>query len=237
MELYCFILPAGVTNINLLNDKIFACFYNDQIKIGTLHHLALSFYSSKIEVKKIYKIFKNKEMKQKNASDTIMTLFSDNSVQLQSSDRNDPRMISTIYPPPGVKDVMFLGYCMNLDRIFIMLVTGTLCIYRFDESETAILEKLMDSNEIKDSLSRSLSQTITAVTFCQTIPPKFDTEIFTESSVVNFKLIEESYMGQKNKYPEDLIDRFMAMGLSKGTVIFVAVDQIDHVYARFFFHR
>ena len=28
-ELYSFILPGGVTNINLISDKIFACFYND----------------------------------------------------------------------------------------------------------------------------------------------------------------------------------------------------------------
>lgn len=61
-ELYCFILPAGVTNINLLSEKLFACFYNDEIKIGRLHHLALNFYSSKIEVKKIVKMFKTSEL-------------------------------------------------------------------------------------------------------------------------------------------------------------------------------
>jgi hypothetical protein len=60
-ELYSFILPAGVANINLLSEKIFACFYNDQINIGLLHHLALSFYNSKIEVKKIKKIFKSEQ--------------------------------------------------------------------------------------------------------------------------------------------------------------------------------
>lgn len=79
-ELYRFILPAGVANINLLSSKIFACFYNDQINIGQLHHLALNFYSSKIEVKKIVKIFKNAKEKSWNRSDIVMTLFSDNSV-------------------------------------------------------------------------------------------------------------------------------------------------------------
>ena len=60
-ELYSFNLPAGVTNINLLSEKMFACFYNDEIKIGRLHHLALNFYSSKIEVKRIVKMFKSEE--------------------------------------------------------------------------------------------------------------------------------------------------------------------------------
>jgi len=81
-ELYCFVLPAGVTNINLLSEKIFACFYNSQINIGLLHHLALSFYNSKIEVRKIVKMFKSASSKWDNHCDTIMTLFSDNSIQI-----------------------------------------------------------------------------------------------------------------------------------------------------------
>ena len=80
IELYRFVLPAGIANINLLSSKIFACFYNDQIRIGILNHLALNFYSSKIEVTKIVKMFKNAEQKRLNVADTVMTLFSDNSV-------------------------------------------------------------------------------------------------------------------------------------------------------------
>ena len=45
-----------------------------------LQHLALNFYSSKIEVTKIVKMFKNSEQKRLNKADTVMTLFSDNSV-------------------------------------------------------------------------------------------------------------------------------------------------------------
>jgi hypothetical protein len=55
-------------------------------------------------------------------------------------------MISTIYPPPGAKEVIFLGYCMNLDRIIVVLVSGTICVYRIDENQTTILEKLLYSN-------------------------------------------------------------------------------------------
>lgn len=88
---------------------------------------------------------------------TIMTLFSDNSVCLQQADSRDPMTLSTIYPPPGAKDVMFMGYCSNKDRVFVVLTTGSLCIYRFDDGQTAILEKLMHSNEIKDIMNRPLS--------------------------------------------------------------------------------
>lgn len=149
-EFYSFVLPAGVTNIDLLSEKVFACFYNDQINIGHLHHLALNFYYSNIEVKKICKVFDSKEDQQNNQSETIMTLFSDNSVQLQEADRHNPAPISTIYPPPGAKDVLFLGYCMNLEKIIVVLVNGSICVYRIDESQNAILEKILNHNEIKD---------------------------------------------------------------------------------------
>lgn len=42
-ELYCFNLIAGITNIKLLNDRLFACFYFDKIKVYKLQHLAHSF--------------------------------------------------------------------------------------------------------------------------------------------------------------------------------------------------
>lgn len=121
---------------------MFACFYKDEIKIGRLHHLAVSFYSSQIEVKKIAKMFRTKQEEQLNSADTIMTLFSDNSVSFQTSSKENSREISTIYPPPTAKEVVFLQYCMNLERVFLMLISGALCIYRMNEAGTAILEKI-----------------------------------------------------------------------------------------------
>lgn len=112
-----------------------------------------------------------------------MTLYNDNSVQLQKSDTDDPQVISTIYPPPGAKEVMFFGYCMNLDRIYLVLYTGTICVYRIDETDTSVLERLIYSTDIKDALSKPLSQHITSATFCRTIPPKFDVEVFDEKSL------------------------------------------------------
>lgn len=32
-------------------------------------------------------------------------------------------------------------------------------------------------------------------------------------------------------------DRYLVLGLSKGSVVFVPVDDIENIYARFFFHR
>ena len=87
-----------------------------------------------------------------------MTLFSDNSVSFQTSSREDSQLLSTIFPPPSAKEVVFLSYCMNLDRIFIMLVNGTMCIYRIDSTGTAILEKMHSSSMIKDRNNKTLNQ-------------------------------------------------------------------------------
>jgi WD40 repeat protein len=236
-ELYSFILPAGVTNINLLSEKIFACFYNDQIKIGKLHHLALSFLSSKIEVKQIQKMFKNEESERLNVSDTIMTLFSDNSVSFQVCDREDAQDISTIFPPPTAKEVVFLSYCMNLDRIFLMLVTGALCVYRMNEARTAILEKMLYPNMIKDESGKVLNQVVTSICFTSVIPPKYDVEMWNEHASSSNNIMEKFHKEQKRKFPEDQTHRFVVMGLAKGTVIFLPIDQIDLIYARFSFHR
>lgn len=107
-----------------------------------------------------------------------MTLFSDNSIQIQSSTaelkkvqalktgETPPTLVNTtIFPPPSARDVLYLGYCMNIERVFVVLVDGTVCVYRLDdELHTAVLEKRVKSSDIKDRLGRSLTQSITSVT-------------------------------------------------------------------------
>jgi len=66
-------------------------------------------------------------------------------------------LVYTIFPPPGAKEVMFFGNCMNLDRIFVILVDGTICIYKFENSMAAILVKLIPKSEIKDEVSHGIN--------------------------------------------------------------------------------
>lgn len=120
-----------------------------------LHHLALSFYNSKIEVCKIVSMFKSASDKWNNRCDSIMTLFSDNSVHIQNSNWQDPSMISIIFPPPGAKEILYCGYSMKADRIILVLLDGTICVYRLDEDDdSAILDKMIHSKDIKDRLNR-----------------------------------------------------------------------------------
>ena len=66
------------------------------------------------------------------------------------------------------------------------------------------------------------------------MPPKHDVEIINENAQINQ---DELYNQEFQKYPPDKIDRVLVLGLSKGVVLFIAVDKIDQIYSRFFFHK
>jgi hypothetical protein len=52
-------------------------------------------------------------------------------------------IIATIYPPPSAKEILYIHYCMNLDRILLLLEGGAICIYHIDpdRQNTGVLEK------------------------------------------------------------------------------------------------
>ncbi|CDW78455.1 wd repeat-containing protein 87 [Stylonychia lemnae] len=231
-ELYCFELQAGINNIKMMNERIFACFYNDAIKIGELHHLALSFTNQGSAISKIGKCFNEEQDIKTNDPFAVFTLFKDNSALIQNP--NTGKTLSTIYPPPTAKEVMFISYCMTLKRMFILLTSGTLCIYKIDR-DTAILEKLQYPNQLKDSEGKSVTQQITSMTFASSVPPKYDCEIFNEVNVNN-KMQEEEKSSMKNQYV-DYTDKFLVFGLSKGTIVFISVDNLELIHARFSIHR
>lgn len=112
-ELYCFHLLAGTTNIKLLNDKLFAWFYYDKIKICRLQHLAQSFWNPNSKVRKIGKWFENTIEKANNNPFAIYVLCEDNSTLVFEP---DGKQVSTIYPPPTAKELVTIEYSMDLNR-------------------------------------------------------------------------------------------------------------------------
>lgn len=81
--------------------------------------------------------------------------------------------------------------------MFLLLASGTLCIYRVDR-DTAILEKLQYPQMLKDSEGKALtSQQITSMSFASTKPPKFDCEIFTDSNKASLITKEEEALSSK----------------------------------------
>jgi hypothetical protein len=108
--------------------------------------------------------YKNQEM--------IMSLSNDNSIDCRSASR-DSKLISIIYPPPSASIIIFMHYCR--EKVFLMLDSGSFCIYRLETN--GMLESFYEFSMIKDSNLRSLTQTMSCISFSQTIPPMFDEEI------------------------------------------------------------
>ena len=80
-----------------------------------------------------------------------------------------------------------------------------------------------------------MSQSICSINKCYTEPPQYDCEIFSDL----YKYREPAhpdYNFIQDPDGEDL-DQFLVIGLSKGSIIFVKVNNLDQIYARFSIHR
>lgn len=99
--------------------------------------------------------------------------------------------ISVIYPPPEAENIVFLDYCMNLDKIMMLLSNGKICLYSFDRAgaQDPLLESVQDEKAIIDHDRRKLTQTISSMMICKTVPLRIDCEIHTE--VASEKLAAE----------------------------------------------
>lgn len=243
IELYCFdisqstpectdLFNDSITNIELIDDQLFAVFYRNVIEVGKLSHLALSFAIQKQKILNIGKSFTSFKDQDENKPSSLYITFDDNSIILQNPENGNVK--STIYPPPTPTAVDQVIYCMRVRRMFILLKTGNICVYKCDK-DTATLEKLKYAKEIKDYEGKSLTQSITSMSLVCTEPAKYDFEIL--SDLHTYKENEDPsmriYLDEQGEYS----DGFLVFGLSKGSIIFVKVTNIDSIYAKFPVHK
>ena len=70
---------------------------------------------------------------------------------------------TTLYPPPSAQTIKKIVYSTNLDKLILLLSSSTICIYK-RVKETALLAKILDPSEIKDSeMNRAFSQQVTCM--------------------------------------------------------------------------
>ena len=185
IELYCFDITANspvqnsamadsIMNVKLINDKIYAMIFKSFIEIGLISHLASSYYISKQKIKTVGKCFNSGSECFNNSPDSLYIRFKDNSVVLLNP--VDQSIKCTIYPPPTPAEVIKVFYCMSIQRMFLMLKTGSICIYKIDK-ETGTLESLRESKSLKDYEGKNMNQAISCIRNCSIEPPKYDCEI------------------------------------------------------------
>ena len=84
---------------------------------------------------------------------TILTLLDNNSIIVQDQ---SSEVRSIIYPPPKSKQVMALLYSDRLERVIVVLESGTLCVYSIHGTSTAFMETLIELPDMKDRAGRAL---------------------------------------------------------------------------------
>lgn len=83
-----------------------------------------------------------------------------------------------------------------------------------------------------------MNQGITCITTAYTGPPQYDCEIFSDLYKYREPVDPDYQFIQDPDDPDEgNIDQFLVIGLSKGTILFVKVNNMDHIYARFSIHR
>ena len=82
-----------------------------------------------------------------------------------------------------------------------------------------------------------MTQSITSICLCETIPINFDYEIYGDITTTGKMFLEAEKEKQLAKYPQNMTDRFLVLGLSKGAVAFLQVDDLELIYARLSLHR
>lgn len=64
------------------------------------------------------------------------------------------------------------------------------------------------------------------MTIASTVPPKFDCELFNDASKYRIKELLVRYMAEKLAL-RDVHESYLVFGMSKGSIIFIQVDNLD----------
>lgn len=101
------------------------------IEIGLISHLASSYYISKQDISCVGKCYQSNRDQNFNRPGSLFMAFNDNSIVLL--DPADQQVQSTIYPPPTPAEVTRVFYCTSIQRMFLLLKTGSICVYKVDK--------------------------------------------------------------------------------------------------------
>ena len=205
----------------------------EKITVIKLHYTINHYMSTESRIKQLMRGFKTiPDLEAEKIAFTIL-LCEDNSAFIRNieNDPNEPK--STLYPPPSAELIKKIVYSARLQRFIVLLSSSTLCVYK-RQKETALLEKMQESHELKDSENKkALGQGVTCMELIYTHSRKevrpFDTEILQQKQ-------HELFNGEacQDKHPNQ---EFLIFGLGKGSVVFVHIGHLDKVYCRFTVHR
>ena len=158
--------------------------------------------------------------------DCIGLLGEDNSVVIYDL---NTKIKCIIYPPPTAADVKQLVYSKDLHRVILLLFSGTICVYKID-GDTGLLEKIIYVGDVKDALGRSVMTPPNTMELTFSPVPFFDSEV-----------THKKKLGKQQKtlgtYSWTIEDSYLALAVGKGSIMFIHLEHLTRVHARFYFNR
>lgn len=80
-----------------------------------------------------------------------ISICKDNSAFLLASEAEPSNGTkATLYPPPSAQLIKKIVYSIRLNRFLVLLTNSNICVYQ-RVKETALLERIQDSAEVRDS--------------------------------------------------------------------------------------
>ncbi|CAG9319560.1 unnamed protein product [Blepharisma stoltei] len=217
--IYTFKTHSSPTNpinfISFIDSNTLATYTGNKLSISRINLVGDFFAISKSAVKEIKWINK-----------FIGVLSEDNSVILYDL---TGKLVTTIYPPPTANDVKEMFYIKEIDRVLLLLYSGSMCIFRY-EGETGLLEKIIYTGDIKDSENRAVLAPVKAFKPLNVKPPHYDCELAIKKKLKDDLDFFESHAA-RNPH------KFAAMSVGKGALLFMQVENLDSIYGRYILHR
>lgn len=223
-----FLSASADSTLKIWSIEHFNLIYNFKIHSSASHQLSfisfvdsntLAMYTNKLTMSRInlvgefFAISKSPIKDIKWVNKYIAVLSEDNSVILHDE---SGKLVCTIYPPPTANDVKDVFYIRELDRVILLLYSGSMCIFRY-EGETGLLERIIYTGDIKDSEDRAVLAPIKVFKSLYAKPPHFDCELAIKKKLKDDLDFFESH---RSKYP----DKFVSVSVGKGALLFMQLE-------------
>ena len=151
-HLYTFELPIGLVLAKVFNggQSVMVGRSGGELQSFHLHIVMQGYMNSESTVKQILPLYTTQAERDAGQPSQTISLCDDNSAYIKPTDLTRREYKTTLYPPPGAQVIRRAVYSQALQRIIVMLQNSSLCTYRIFR-ETALLEKLQECAEVKDS--------------------------------------------------------------------------------------
>jgi WD40 repeat protein len=180
--LYTFDFPSTFSFVRVMPGAQTIVTQNQsELTVNQLHFPLSHYLRSESRINQILPCFKSISDQTASKVNFTISLCEDNSAIIKNvADNQTPK--STLYPPPSAQLIAKVVYSQVFDRVITLLSSSALCVYK-RQKETALLEKVWEHSELKDSEGRKAlgeqsisSMELVQVTDLEEFRP-FDTEV------------------------------------------------------------